>query len=240
MGHLTVGLGTIPTQIMWTSLMSDWFLHLPPRLPNLTPPTSVSDFLLGFLTCDGQTRVTANGRCLWQTSFRRWPVHQAMAWKKMRRGMPSSDLGKRHRIYKSYGQTQWLDFSSFELIDEGICCSTTTHKFEKLELKKKSLGKNFFFSKLWPLWISSHWLLFCSSQEQDVSKSPGISRGTRRHSGRMHTVRCSGHLSCHTCPPPRMPPLPHMPPWHAWPPPSRQNSWHTLVKTSFRNYCCVR
>ena len=35
---------------------------------------------------------------------------------------------------------------------------------------------------------------------------------TRMHSRRMHTVRCSDLLSCHTCPP-----LPHTPPCHACP-----------------------
>ena len=54
------------------------------------------------------------------------------------------------------------------------------------------------------------------------------------HSGRMCTIRCSGHLSCHTHPLPHIPshahppplrmPLPHMPPtmnvpYHACPPP---------------------
>ena len=41
------------------------------------------------------------------------------------------------------------------------------------------------------------------------------------HSSRMHTVRCSGHLSCHAChppPPPCMAPLPHMPPSPHMPP----------------------
>ena len=35
---------------------------------------------------------------------------------------------------------------------------------------------------------------------------------TRMHCSRMRIVRCSGHLSCHTCP------LPYMPPHHACPP----------------------
>ena len=34
---------------------------------------------------------------------------------------------------------------------------------------------------------------------------------TRMHSCRMRTVRCSGHLSCHTCPLPCTPPAMHAP-----------------------------
>ena len=34
---------------------------------------------------------------------------------------------------------------------------------------------------------------------------------TRMHSTRMHTIHCSGRLSCHTCPPPTM----HAPTMHA-------------------------
>ena len=41
---------------------------------------------------------------------------------------------------------------------------------------------------------------------------------TRMHSSRMHTVRCSGLLSCHTCPPCHTHPLVMHAPCHACPP----------------------
>ena len=40
---------------------------------------------------------------------------------------------------------------------------------------------------------------------------------TRMHSSRMRTVCCSGHLSCHACPPATHAPPPCMPPCHACP-----------------------
>ena len=90
---------------------------------------------------------------------------------------------------------------------------------------------------------------------------------TRTHSSRMHTVCCSGCLSCHTpphhtCPPAIHAPChacspchalthtfamhahpftTHRPPLHHACPPCGQNSCHMLVKTlPFRNYCCGR
>ena len=53
---------------------------------------------------------------------------------------------------------------------------------------------------------------FCCEILQRITKN--MCR-TRMHSSRMRTARCSGRLSCHTCPPPlspRMLPSPHMPP----------------------------
>ena len=45
------------------------------------------------------------------------------------------------------------------------------------------------------------------------------------HSSRMRTFRCSGHLSCHACPPATHTPLPCMPP-HACPPPCMPPTMH--------------
>ena len=85
-------------------------------------------------------------------------------------------------------------------------------------------GSTLYITGLWMMF--SHYIIV-----QDL-------HGIRMHSSSMHTICCSGCLSCHACPLPHMPPsthvpLPHMPPFHTCLPSPHMPLFHTFIHATF-------